>query len=594
MLLATVAGIAALNFLPFTLPALPYFGVVFFVAAVPLFRISTPAGFLLTACAAGLVYSNQNHRFHTQKSTFAPPKIHTVHYCEPPLYSQREYTIQKVRCCCNTVVLLRSPQRLKPGQKMTIRSSPAAPHDTAAAPPWAFDTRAWHRREGIAAERTVDSVLAVSSGAATHIYRFITAHINTAAEECAPYYRSLTLRERYRLSPHREYLMRSAGLVHLLALSGLHTGILLVILTVLAAPLPLPRYLKSLILLIPAAFFITLSGSSISGNRALIMAALFFAAPLFQRQTPAATILCVTAVILLATDPQELFSPGFQLSFSATAAILLTLFFVRQKLPRHVHPFAVLLLSPTVIFIFTAPILAFHFQEIAPWSPATNLFFTPLFSVSIGLLITALFLSVICPFGGELLISLAAKVDAFLFSLLEEVLIRYDIVTITPPVCAILLAIIPTALMIPAVIRNKKQRGIALCYTLLTGISVHLITQQDQMLLQDSRGVIKTTPQYTLINRALQNDLAEENFRRWLAQRHHGKAPLVVGPLTEKAFIPEILHIIPTDSLVLHTGKEGPALPVSLKRRNGIATIGSKNTEKQPSSSFPAARKEAP
>ncbi|MGN1245279.1 MAG: ComEC/Rec2 family competence protein, partial [Muribaculaceae bacterium] len=116
-----------------------------------------------------------------------------------------------------------------------------------------------------------------------------------------------------------------AGIAHMLAISGLHTGIILALLSLLLRPLDRLnlRPLRWALTVVAMALFLFVTGMSASAIRATIMAAVGIAALAWQRDGSALNSLCLAAILILFFSPMSLFSVGFQLSFAAVAAILL-------------------------------------------------------------------------------------------------------------------------------------------------------------------------------------------------------------------------------------------------------------------------------
>jgi competence protein ComEC len=127
------------------------------------------------------------------------------------------------------------------------------------------------------------------------------------------------------------------GVVHILAVSGLHVGIVLLIIQFLLKPLGrLPKYGKTLkvILSIMALWcFAALAGFSPSVMRASTMFTFLAFGQLFRRKTNTINMLCLSAVVLLLINPQFIFEVGFQLSYAAVFSIIM-LYPVFSKLYR--------------------------------------------------------------------------------------------------------------------------------------------------------------------------------------------------------------------------------------------------------------------
>lgn len=128
---------------------------------------------------------------------------------------------------------------------------------------------------------------------------------------------------------HRAQFART-GLMHLLAVSGLHVLLVGLVLYQLLRPLlvrlgmgwmPM-EVTRSAITGAVLLFYLFLSGSSASTVRAVVMAFLMMGGTLFQRSSHSLNTLGVAACMLLVARPTALFDAGFQLSFAAVGAIV--------------------------------------------------------------------------------------------------------------------------------------------------------------------------------------------------------------------------------------------------------------------------------
>lgn len=133
--------------------------------------------------------------------------------------------------------------------------------------------------------------------------------------------RALVLGDRGDLPLAWQQVLRRHGLGHLLAVSGLHLG--LVALAVLLLASPLPPLLRYGLVLLALAGYTGILGPRPSVLRAGCMGALGCLALGLQRKPQALNALCCGVAALVGLDPDALFDLGLQLSAAATAGILL-------------------------------------------------------------------------------------------------------------------------------------------------------------------------------------------------------------------------------------------------------------------------------
>lgn len=130
----------------------------------------------------------------------------------------------------------------------------------------------------------------------------------------------------------------TAGIAHVLALSGLHVGILASILSLLFLPLNLwhhGRAVKSVATLAVIWAYALVTGMSPSVMRAAVMISAIIAGYLLRRQSFSANALLLAAVVIIAVTPFSIFEAGFQLSFAAVASILIVMRILPESLSRY-------------------------------------------------------------------------------------------------------------------------------------------------------------------------------------------------------------------------------------------------------------------
>lgn len=116
---------------------------------------------------------------------------------------------------------------------------------------------------------------------------------------------------------------QQTGTLHLFAVAGLHVGIIAQLLWILTRLCRLPRGVAAG-LIIPFLFFYSaITGLHVSSVRAATMAAVLLGGIFFERRVFALNSLAAAAVLILAWDPNQLFTSGFQLSFAVVGAIIL-------------------------------------------------------------------------------------------------------------------------------------------------------------------------------------------------------------------------------------------------------------------------------
>ena len=199
-------------------------------------------------------------------------------------------------------------------------------------------------------------------------------------EPVAPLASAVLLSLRAGLSPEVSADFREAGLAHLLAVSGLHAGLVLGLSLLVSRALLGRRY--GLYLIAPLALlwgYILLAGAPPSAVRAGIMGSAFLLALAVGRMPAAVNALGLSAFLVLLMEPSSLWDRSFQLSFTAMTGVLLLglpgsawaldrTSALRERLPetagQALGAVAASLMVSIGAFVGSLPVVAFNFGEV--------------------------------------------------------------------------------------------------------------------------------------------------------------------------------------------------------------------------------------
>ncbi len=195
-------------------------------------------------------------------------------------------------------------------------------------------------------------------------------------------FRALLLADRSALDPIFYDTMRRAGLAHVLALSGLHIGFVAAVVVTLLSRLS--RRSASLALALCLGALPLVVGGAPSIVRSCSAAGAWALACALGRRAAALNVLAIAALIILFSDSTAPCQAGFQLSFAATAAILLCGARPRRGIAAALRGALRIGLAAQ---LGTWPLVAHHFGAIALWSPLSGLAGIPL---TAGLLVVLL------------------------------------------------------------------------------------------------------------------------------------------------------------------------------------------------------------
>jgi len=197
--------------------------------------------------------------------------------------------------------------------------------------------------------------------------------------------KALLLGNRDDLSSATKDTFTRSGTMHILAVSGLHVGILFLLVNslfqFLQRRLSFPQFLTPFFILAVIWVFAFLTGGKASVIRAAFMFSLFSIGLHFFRNTHSFNILSATAVVMLLIKPTYLMDVGFQLSFSAVAGILLIFPILRTAWPggpRVWRYFKEITFLSFAAQLSTMPLSIYYFDQMPTLGLLTNLVAIPI------------------------------------------------------------------------------------------------------------------------------------------------------------------------------------------------------------------------
>ncbi len=192
--------------------------------------------------------------------------------------------------------------------------------------------------------------------------------------------------------------LRDSNLAHLLAISGLHMGLVTALIfgtaRLILALIPVParawriKAIAAGIALVGASAYLVMSGMSIATQRAFIMVAVALIAVMLNRPAITLRALAVAALVILTIRPESLTHVGFQMSFAATAAIIAGFDWAQRRGwsawaqdgggGRRILSYVIALAATSLLAgLATAPFAAFHFNRAANYGLIANLAAVP-------------------------------------------------------------------------------------------------------------------------------------------------------------------------------------------------------------------------
>ncbi|MFW5992010.1 MAG: ComEC/Rec2 family competence protein, partial [Halanaerobiaceae bacterium] len=190
-------------------------------------------------------------------------------------------------------------------------------------------------------------------------YRFIKIINNNCRRPYNKLFTALLLGERDGLRDRWKNNFNLAGINHLLAISGLHVGFVLLIFLQFFKILKFPACIRDFICTLFIVIFIIITGFRPSVFRAGLLAISFLWAPYLNRKADILNIMGLTAFLNLIIDPYQLFAVGFQLTYYVLLMIIMWNKVLQKYLPT---VFSV----STAAQLGSAPLTAYYFNIITP------------------------------------------------------------------------------------------------------------------------------------------------------------------------------------------------------------------------------------
>ena len=212
--------------------------------------------------------------------------------------------------------------------------------------------------------------------------------------------------------------MRVAGLYHLLAVSGMNLSVvaglaffslrlLLAMIPPIALRFPIKKW-AALLALIASYIYLRVSGTPVSAERAFFMVSLIFIAILLDRDPTPMRSVAFSAFCIELYEPEAVLTASFQLSYSATAALIASYewginYFSKQHkdkgfgLSKVFFYFAAVMATSLVAWLATEPFIIYHFNQFSSYSLIANTIAEPLVSFLLMPLVIAGVL--LMPFG---------------------------------------------------------------------------------------------------------------------------------------------------------------------------------------------------
>ncbi|HKI79211.1 MAG TPA: DNA internalization-related competence protein ComEC/Rec2 [Ignavibacteriaceae bacterium] len=242
-------------------------------------------------------------------------------------------------------------------------------------------------------------------------------------DQSAALLRGLLLADRSEISYATKNEFINSGVIHILAVSGLHVGYIVLIFAFLFGRLNI--YLRSVLTIIGLTLFLVLINAPASAFRASVMAVILIVAYLTNRSTNLINSVAIAALVLLLINPNQLFTPGFQLSFAAVISIAVIYPIIKNyiqnkeiknKAVKNILLFAGVSLAAQ---IGTLPFTIYYFGKISVVALLTNLLVIPVVGIILGVGILSILLVIFSPFIASFFCVVNEFVIKIIFSIIH-------------------------------------------------------------------------------------------------------------------------------------------------------------------------------
>ncbi|MEA3485405.1 MAG: ComEC/Rec2 family competence protein, partial [Candidatus Aerophobetes bacterium] len=182
----------------------------------------------------------------------------------------------------------------------------------------------------------------------------------------------------------KDYFLRT-GTGHILVVSGLHVGLILLILLIFFRTIGLSPRLASLAAIPLLGYYAVLTGLRAPVMRATLMAIVGLVCLLTGRETPLLVVLSLAGIIILIFNPLSLFTVSFQLSFVTVGGIIYLTPYLEEKLPHLPRWLNRSLAVSLAAQLSILPLMAFYFNRLPLIGLITNLLIAPLMTIILAL-----------------------------------------------------------------------------------------------------------------------------------------------------------------------------------------------------------------
>ena len=206
-----------------------------------------------------------------------------------------------------------------------------------------------------------------------------------APEPLLPFVYAVWLGDRGQMAREEIATFRLSGIAHILAVSGVHVGIIFASTMFALRMFMRNSRFRALVAMATVVLFALVAGASVTSLRAASMVCIYLVAELFDREPDTPTALSIAAILFLGYNPDVLYHIGFQLSYASVASILIfapAIEGMLGTLPTALRQSIAVSLSVQILIL---PLAVHYFHVVPVCGPVINLVAVPLLTVVLWL-----------------------------------------------------------------------------------------------------------------------------------------------------------------------------------------------------------------
>ncbi len=210
--------------------------------------------------------------------------------------------------------------------------------------------------------------------------------------DCAAVMSAMLFGDKSAIDSYEKTLMYRAGIGHIMAVSGVHLAVVCSFFWFVLSRLPLNKYLRFGILLVPAACFVLLAGATNSVIRAAVMIILVYGSGLFRRRADTFNSLGIAVIALTIFSPFAVRDASFLLSVTGVFGIGVAAPMIIAEIEKKYKMNAAVrsLIASFCVMAVVFPVTLLFFDEASVISPISNLLLLPICEIILigGIIVT--------------------------------------------------------------------------------------------------------------------------------------------------------------------------------------------------------------